>query len=183
LPGQYYDEETGLHYNYHRYYDPRTGRYLRADPIGQIGGINLFLYAENNPINLVDPEGLFNPIKGASAIGNVFLSAFTVSSGSVKYGIAAGLLPASVTVVGSLPSTALAAWGTWNFKSSMAAWNRAVTQWEEALSEDFSEATWKNLYGLLPGGTEYDDPCESSGPVDYIRSQGWFSFLSEAGYF
>ena len=33
FPGQYYDEETGLHYNYHRYYDPQSGRYLRPDPV------------------------------------------------------------------------------------------------------------------------------------------------------
>jgi len=58
LPGQYYDEETGLHYNYHRYYDPRTGRYLRADPIGQLGGVNIFVYAANNPIMSMDPLGL-----------------------------------------------------------------------------------------------------------------------------
>jgi RHS repeat-associated protein len=58
FPGQYFDQETGLHYNYHRYYDPYTSRYLRPDPIGLSGGINLFLYTENNPVNLVDPEGL-----------------------------------------------------------------------------------------------------------------------------
>jgi RHS repeat-associated protein len=57
-PGQYYDQETGLHYNYHRYYDPSTGRYLTPDPIGLAGGINLFLYANNDPINLIDLLGL-----------------------------------------------------------------------------------------------------------------------------
>jgi RHS repeat-associated protein len=56
--GQYADAETGLHYNYHRYYDPSTGRYLTADPIGLAGGINLFAYTSNNPVNLIDPLGL-----------------------------------------------------------------------------------------------------------------------------
>jgi RHS repeat-associated protein len=58
FPGQYYDQETGLHYNYHRYYDPRTGRYLTADPIGFAGGINVFAYVGNDPINWSDLLGL-----------------------------------------------------------------------------------------------------------------------------
>ncbi len=58
FPGQYYDQETGLHYNYHRYYDPAVGRYISADPIGIKGGINLFAYVENNPVNSIDPMGL-----------------------------------------------------------------------------------------------------------------------------
>ena len=56
--GQYYDHESELHYNYHRYYDPKIGRYLRADPIGIDGGVNLYEYVENNPINLADSKGL-----------------------------------------------------------------------------------------------------------------------------
>jgi RHS repeat-associated protein len=59
FPGQYFDNETGFHYNYHRYYDPKIGRYLTADPVGIEGGINFFSYAENNPVNLIDPLGLY----------------------------------------------------------------------------------------------------------------------------
>jgi RHS repeat-associated protein len=56
--GQYYDTETGLHYNYHRYYDPVVGRYLTPDPIGIEDGINLYAYVQNNPVNYTDPYGL-----------------------------------------------------------------------------------------------------------------------------
>jgi len=58
FPGQYYDQETEFHYNYHRYYDPQTGRYLTPDPIGLAGGMNLYAYVGNDPVNGVDPTGL-----------------------------------------------------------------------------------------------------------------------------
>jgi RHS repeat-associated protein len=58
FPGQYYDQETGLHYNYFRYYNPQTGRYITPDPIGLEGGINLFSYVANAPTRLIDPWGL-----------------------------------------------------------------------------------------------------------------------------
>ncbi|OYY93469.1 MAG: hypothetical protein B7Y41_11985 [Hydrogenophilales bacterium 28-61-23] len=51
LPGQYYDQETGMHYNYFRDYDPGTGRYAEADPIGLAGGLNLYGYANQNPLS------------------------------------------------------------------------------------------------------------------------------------
>ncbi len=59
FPGQYFDAETGLHYNWFRYYDPAIGRYLRVDPIGFAGGdVNLYVYVGNNLMNWVDPWGL-----------------------------------------------------------------------------------------------------------------------------
>jgi RHS repeat-associated protein len=58
LPGQYYDAETGLHYNYFRYYHPKIGRYLTPDPIGLAGGINLWAYVAGNPVNRTDSLGL-----------------------------------------------------------------------------------------------------------------------------
>ncbi|MBJ6835663.1 RHS repeat-associated core domain-containing protein, partial [Escherichia coli] len=60
LPGQQYDEESGLYYNRHRYYDPLKGRYITQDPIGLKGGWNFYQYPLN-PISEIDPQGL-NPL-------------------------------------------------------------------------------------------------------------------------
>ncbi len=72
FPGQYYDEETGLHYNFHRYYASGIGRYLRVDPIGFWGeDIHLYRYALNNPIRFFDPDG-FNPYDTLFSCRNLF---------------------------------------------------------------------------------------------------------------
>ena len=55
--GQYFDEESGLHYNRYRYYSPKQQRFINQDPIGLVGGINHYQYAPN-PVNWVDPFGL-----------------------------------------------------------------------------------------------------------------------------
>jgi len=60
LPGQYYDGETGLHYNYFRNYDPSLGRYARSDPIGLAGGLNTYSYVDQTPLTLFDALALWS---------------------------------------------------------------------------------------------------------------------------
>jgi RHS repeat-associated protein len=58
FPGQYFDSETGLSYNYFRDYDPSIGRYVQSDPIGLRAGVNTFAYAFDRPLNSSDFFGL-----------------------------------------------------------------------------------------------------------------------------
>ena len=66
--GQYFDAETGLHYNRHRYYNPGTGRFLTPDPVKLAGGLNSYQYVPN-PTGWVDPLGLSNNCPGKAKKG------------------------------------------------------------------------------------------------------------------
>jgi RHS repeat-associated protein len=59
FPGQWFQAETGLYQNWMRDYDPTTGRYLEADPLGLVDGPSVYGYARQSPVRWTDPEGLF----------------------------------------------------------------------------------------------------------------------------
>uniref|UniRef100_UPI0035A22FD5 RHS repeat-associated core domain-containing protein n=1 Tax=Escherichia albertii TaxID=208962 RepID=UPI0035A22FD5 len=87
LPGQQYDEESGLYYNRNRYYDPLQGRYITQDPIGLAGGLNLYHYPLN-PILKIDPLGLNqNPIPGANSQAGKEIAGYvnSASEGRMSY--------------------------------------------------------------------------------------------------
>ena len=96
FPGQYYDVETELHYNYFRDYDPETGRYIQSDPIGLNGGINTYIYGKMNPLKHIDPTGqsplLVMGAETGAALGTfVCPGAGTAVGGVIGASLGAGL--------------------------------------------------------------------------------------------
>ena len=62
FPGQWFQAETGLHQNWMRDYDPTTGRYLQADPLGLVDGASVYGYARQSPVRWTDSTGPTFPI-------------------------------------------------------------------------------------------------------------------------
>jgi RHS repeat-associated protein len=78
LPGQRYDAESGLHYNYFRDYDPSLGRYGESDHLGLFAGPNTYAYVGGSPLDRIDPQGAYYIqviqvcLRIAGAVGGLF---------------------------------------------------------------------------------------------------------------
>ena len=81
LPGQYFDAETGLHYNVHRYYSAETGRYISSDPAGLDGGLNHYVYGQASPSNFIDPYGLRSFPESEGAVEHLFGGIYWLTDG------------------------------------------------------------------------------------------------------
>ena len=71
LPGQYYDTESGLHYNYFRDYDPSVGIYKQSDPLGLIAGVDTYSYVGSSPLRYSDRKGRDPLVVLGAVIGGV----------------------------------------------------------------------------------------------------------------
>jgi RHS repeat-associated protein len=128
FPGQYYQAETGLNYNYVRDYDQSSGRYIESDPIGLGAGVNTYAYTRGNPISLRDPSGKDPLVVIGAIIGGVAgavqaansgggwnegnaLNILTGAATGAAVGALAGLVPTSAGPLATLITGALAGGG------------------------------------------------------------------------
>ena len=152
LPGQWYASESGLHQNWMRDYDPTTGRYIEADPLGINAGANLYPYVSSNPLKLTDRSGQIIPVAlcaigGLSGAAGEFVgsgfqfnwkhSVIAFGVGCVS-GVAAPLV--ATTTVGSV---ALGALG--NIVQSIA------TQYFDDCDVNWKKVFWSGLSGAFGG--------------------------------
>ncbi|MFV0929266.1 RHS repeat-associated core domain-containing protein [Pseudomonas palmensis] len=111
--GQYHDPETGLHYNRFRYYEPRMARYVSRDPIGMLGGLNVYSYVSNTPVMRADPLGLFD-LNMPGVAERASLGSWMLQNGATPDEVSRAMAPppAKPIMTGECRASATAAVGT-----------------------------------------------------------------------
>ncbi|MBL4786025.1 MAG: hypothetical protein JKY49_11425 [Cohaesibacteraceae bacterium] len=89
FPGQYYQLESGLNYNWHRQYDPSLARYIQADPLGLVDGTSRYAYVNSDPLQMVDPKGL-NRARNSGPFGPLGGDGFSSGFGGNRLGFGGG---------------------------------------------------------------------------------------------
>lgn len=152
LPGQYFDGNTGLHYNGMRDYDPATGRYVQSDPLGLGAGLARYAYAGGNPTSYSDPPGLqtvfgglggsYVVVVGGEGSGGLFINFADKDAGAfLSGGTGNGLNVSGSVFLGYVKGD------TANFASPFTAVNLALGP--ISLTNFFSDGSWQ---GLAVGG-------------------------------
>lgn len=175
FPGQAFDNETGLYYNYFRDYDPQTGRYVQSDPLGLGGGLNTYGYVGGNPLSFSDSTGLIpNPAELACAAGPnpVCIGGVAVDVGS--WALAGLGTTAAIAAVATPGDTTKAATSVEEFCSKC----KATASRSQAQAQAWAWA------GITPGGAgttpklwkpDFNPPGGSS----FFKTRVWASFSQQ----
>lgn len=157
--GQYYDVESGLFYNWNRYFDPKNGgRYISTDPIGLEGGLNIYLYANANPLRWVDPAGLESCFNLGHCYGQANANFRKCAAGLVSY-CAAMIATCAVLRVPYLVAACMAA-------RALACQAICVSDWQS----DRSLCYWNiGIEGYTAQKNYEKRDCECWSEPDYLR--------------
>ena len=151
FPGQYYDLETGLHYNYYRTHNPEIGRYLTPDPIGLWGGINLWPYVANNPLRWIDPWGL-------SSTSWKGWAGYLIGGAGIAVAGVTGVTGAGLVVGGVMVGVG-AALIIWDAYEDYETIDKADKKYIDPLRNELEELE-KTLHQFEKGNNTKSDPCK-----------------------